>query len=462
MTILSVSAATRAAVTTVDGEISPVAVVAAAPYAPVGPIIFGTSESTNYIGTGPIVFLTQFGLGFSPGMRVRASVPASPEYWLEGIVTSYEGNNLIINGTLTSTGIAQFNDWVINVAGEPGQSGSAGPQGPQGPSGGPQGPAGPQGPQGPAGIAGPVGPIGPVGPTGATGGAGPTGPQGVIGPIGPAGDPGGPPGPAGPAGPQGLQGDVGPAGPAGPQGIQGVQGIPGPAQDISTLAPLASPTFTGDPKAPTPTAGDNDQSIATTAFVAAAVAAASGFTTGDAKITLKTVADAGWVMMNDGTIGDATSGATTLAGPTAQNLFNLLWTNVNDTNAPVTPAGRGSSAGADWAAHKKIALTKQLGRALAIGGAGAGLTSRPLGGTVGEETHTQTNAELFYHGHSVTPTYPWAAYYSQVLIDPGTTYYVQMYANTSPFSTANANQTGGSNPANVMQPTSFWNVMIKL
>lgn len=38
-------------------------------------------------------------------------------------------------------------------------------------------------------------------------------------------------------------------------------------------APLASPVFTGDPKAPTPPVGDNDTSIATTAFVAAAVAA---------------------------------------------------------------------------------------------------------------------------------------------------------------------------------------------
>lgn len=42
-----------------------------------------------------------------------------------------------------------------------------------------------------------------------------------------------------------------------------------------SFAPLASPTFTGDPKAPTPTAGDNDTSIATTAFVTAAVAAIS-------------------------------------------------------------------------------------------------------------------------------------------------------------------------------------------
>ena len=35
---------------------------------------------------------------------------------------------------------------------------------------------------------------------------------------------------------------------------------------INLKAPIASPTLTGDPKAPTPPAGDNDTSIATTAF----------------------------------------------------------------------------------------------------------------------------------------------------------------------------------------------------
>lgn len=39
------------------------------------------------------------------------------------------------------------------------------------------------------------------------------------------------------------------------------------------LAPLASPVFTGDPRAPTPAAADNDTSIATTAFVKAAIPA---------------------------------------------------------------------------------------------------------------------------------------------------------------------------------------------
>jgi hypothetical protein len=45
-----------------------------------------------------------------------------------------------------------------------------------------------------------------------------------------------------------------------------------PQPDTTTFAQINSPVFTGDPKAPTPTAGDNDTSIATTAFVAAAIA----------------------------------------------------------------------------------------------------------------------------------------------------------------------------------------------
>lgn len=46
--------------------------------------------------------------------------------------------------------------------------------------------------------------------------------------------------------------------------------------DLSAYAPLASPALTGNPTAPTPTAGDNDTSIATTAFVTSAVTAAGG------------------------------------------------------------------------------------------------------------------------------------------------------------------------------------------
>lgn len=44
----------------------------------------------------------------------------------------------------------------------------------------------------------------------------------------------------------------------------------------TAIARLSGPTFTSDPKAPTASPGDNDTSIATTAFVAAAVAAGGG------------------------------------------------------------------------------------------------------------------------------------------------------------------------------------------
>ena len=90
-----------------------------------------------------------------------------------------------------------------------------------------------------------------------------------------------------------MKGDTGATGAQGPQGIPGA-GSPGtapPLMDaaaavgVSTLysrqdhvhpsdtsrAPLASPAFSGNPTAPTPAAGDSDTSIATTAFVGAAI-----------------------------------------------------------------------------------------------------------------------------------------------------------------------------------------------
>ena len=70
--------------------------------------------------------------------------------------------------------------------------------------------------------------------------------------------------------------------------IQGVS----PATVLSDIgaAPLASPTFTGDPKAPTPATADNDTSIATTAYVQAqgyltTAAAAAAYQPLDADLT---------------------------------------------------------------------------------------------------------------------------------------------------------------------------------
>ena len=123
--------------------------------------------------------------------------------------------------------------------------------------------------------------------------------------------------------------------------------------------------------------------------------------TGDVKLTIKTTASVGWVMCNDGTIGSASSGATTRAHADTQALYTELWNNISNTHAPVT-GGRGVSAADDFAANKPIALTKMLGRALAISGAGSGLTARSLGQALGSETHVLTTAEMPTHAHAVT------------------------------------------------------------
>ena len=75
------------------------------------------------------------------------------------------------------------------------------------------------------------------------------------------------PGPAGPAG-AGV-----PAGGTAGQYLQKIDGVDYNTDwvtlNLSAYAPINSPVFTGDPQAPTPAFGDNDTSIATTAFVQA-------------------------------------------------------------------------------------------------------------------------------------------------------------------------------------------------
>ncbi len=169
------------------------------------------------------------------------------------------------------------------------------------------------------------------------------------------------------------------------------------------------------------------------------------WTTGDVKLTYKTAADSGWVLATDGTIGSASSGAT-FASASAAALYSLIWTNVSNSFAPVT-GGRGGSSAADFAANKPMALPKALGMALAVAGAGSGLTARSLGQFMnpsttpkGEESHTLTLPEV-----------P-----GTILVNSGAGTVQQ--PGSFP---ANANA-GGSQAHNNMQPTTFVNVMIKL
>lgn len=118
------------------------------------------------------------------------------------------------------------------------------------------------------------------------------------------------------------------------------------------------------------------------------VARSLGWTTGDIKITMKSVADDGWVMMNDGSIGNINSGATTRANADTYNLFNLLWNipactiQTNTGNETVK-----TTALQDWTSNKRLVLPKTMGRSLAMAGQGEGLTAKALGSSIGRESN---------------------------------------------------------------------------
>lgn len=178
------------------------------------------------------------------------------------------------------------------------------------------------------------------------------------------------------------------------------------------------------------------------------------FTTGDIKLTLKNTSDPGWLLMDNTSIGKPGSGAAHI-GWVYKALFSLIWTNVhNNTYAPISGGVFGASAEADWDAGKTIGMTTALGRALAVAGSGAGLTARALGqNNVGEETHTLTAPELAVHQHAA----PGGANFA---ITGGASLNISgALAGTTSNATGDG---GGGLPHNNMQPSIFYNVMIKI
>jgi len=107
-----------------------------------------------------------------------------------------------------------------------------------------------------------------------------------------------------------------------------------------------------------------------------------------------------------------------------------------------------------------------LGRVPGISGSGSGLTARTLGATFGEENHQLVTAELPSHTHTqnahshtqtggITPGSPFIGGFAN---GTGTVASTVNVGST----TATNNNTGSDTPHNVMQPTTFMNIMIKL
>jgi hypothetical protein len=184
----------------------------------------------------------------------------------------------------------------------------------------------------------------------------------------------------------------------------------------------------------------------------------SAFTTGDAKLTYKMVADPGWVLLNDGSIGNAGSGASTRANGDTLALFTLLYPlPLQMFDSAGTPIGRGANAATDFAANRRLALPTALGRSIAVAGAGAGLTPRTLGTSAGSETETPTIAKTATHTHGPGAGSIFIHNNNETgMSDTGGPY----YRGTAPASTT-ANQGGGA-PLNIVDPTTYMNVMVKL
>lgn len=148
----------------------------------------------------------------------------------------------------------------------------------------------------------------------------------------------------------------------------------------------------------------------------------------------RTTAPAGWVKENGGTIGNASSGATTRANADTEALFTLLWSEFNNTVLPIqTSTGaastRGASAAADFAANKRMPLFDSRSRFFRGADDGLGFDAAL---TVGA---SQADA-LKSHTHSVTdPGHDHDVAFIQGLTAPGTGERVQAPPGTGNYST---------------------------
>lgn len=188
--------------------------------------------------------------------------------------------------------------------------------------------------------------------------------------------------------------------------------------------------------------------------------------TGDIRISYNGQNNFGWLAMNDGTIGSATSGATSRANIDTFPLYAMLYVNVIDTYAPVSggrtaPGTTFANAVTDFGLNKPLALTKSLGRAMAgigIPSSGGSGTSWALGQTFGAETHTLTIEEMPPHNHpgSTAPA---------TTNDTGGGNFEESNGalNNLPLNIASqGGLLGVTQPHNIVQPTVHTNVYIKL
>ena len=191
------------------------------------------------------------------------------------------------------------------------------------------------------------------------------------------------------------------------------------------------------------------------------------FRTGDIRTSINAFAPYGWVAMNDGYIGTPASGGSIPMGAATARLnidvfplYDLIWNQVSNTYAPVV-GGRGANSVADFTANKPMQITQQLGRALSSIGLAStvGLTTFALGQIAGEEQHLLTILEMPSHNHPSTGHAASGAFVG-VSASPDGSFNTGGTGNNSVESTSSF--VGGGAAHNIIQPTTYYNMFIKL
>ena len=189
------------------------------------------------------------------------------------------------------------------------------------------------------------------------------------------------------------------------------------------------------------------------------------FHTGDLLPTFAKQAPKGWLLMNDGTIGSATSGATYASNDT-KALYELLWSYSFTQIYTITGAtsNKSSRYDLDWNANKRLQLPRISGRVLGCAGQGSGLTARYIGNSLGTENVTLTLNQIPKHNHGELDSF--IAGYGERRYRGGIKFVgSKQFKSTALIFERWCNEDyglGGNQAHNNMQPTFFTNYIIKL
>jgi hypothetical protein len=165
---------------------------------------------------------------------------------------------------------------------------------------------------------------------------------------------------------------------------------------------------------------------------------------------------AGWIPLNDGTIGSAASGSTTRANADTWLLYQMIFNNTVAADCPLfdmtgVPIAKTGTALSNWNANNRLMLPSTLGRVLAGRG-----TSNALAHPFGSPTAALSTSNVAPHTHNVS-------YVTSVSLGNLTNSVVRGSTATSGFATATTdNGTGTGTPFSIQPPSVYYNMIIKL